>query len=173
MVFPARADSYVYARKCQNPCGVLTLKRLSVRIHPSRPDRDPQRHALRGLFPVMFFKWISDSWDHERARAVDDFNDALTDEIEADYHRTAQSGRRRSTSSSCGLVAHRSSCRGRRIISDPSGRSGRLSSGLSGCRNSCKKMASLTHSTTSRAGPVLGSFQYVAGQPRPRFGEFV
>lgn len=53
-------------------------------------------NALRGpvdpgdfkayVFPVMFFKWISDSWDHEHARAVDDFGDALTEEIEADYH---------------------------------------------------------------------------------------
>ena len=34
----------------------------------------------------MFFKWISDSWDHEHAQAVADFGDALTDEIEADYH---------------------------------------------------------------------------------------
>lgn len=53
-------------------------------------------NALRGpvdpgdfkayVFPVMFFKWISDSWDHERARAIADFGDALTPEIEADYH---------------------------------------------------------------------------------------
>ena len=53
-------------------------------------------NALRGpvdpgdfkayVFPVMFFKWISDSWDHEHARAVEDFGEALTDEIEADYH---------------------------------------------------------------------------------------
>jgi type I restriction enzyme M protein len=53
-------------------------------------------NALRGpvdpgdfkayVFPVMFFKWISDSWDHEHAQAVADFGDALTEEIEADYH---------------------------------------------------------------------------------------
>ncbi|MFB0840436.1 N-6 DNA methylase [Arthrobacter sp. E44] len=53
-------------------------------------------NALRGpvdpgdfkayVFPVMFFKWISDSWDHEHARAVADFGKSLTDEIEADYH---------------------------------------------------------------------------------------
>lgn len=56
-------------------------------------------NALRGpvdpgdfkayVFPVMFFKWISDSWDHEHARAVADFGDALTEEIEADYHTFA------------------------------------------------------------------------------------
>lgn len=53
-------------------------------------------NALRGpvdpgdfkayVFPVMFFKWISDSWDHEHLRAIEDFGDALTDEIEADFH---------------------------------------------------------------------------------------
>lgn len=53
-------------------------------------------NALRGpvdpgdfkayVFPVMFFKWISDSWDHEHTRAIEDFGDALTDEIEGDYH---------------------------------------------------------------------------------------
>ncbi|MDJ0322000.1 class I SAM-dependent DNA methyltransferase [Pseudarthrobacter sp. PS3-L1] len=53
-------------------------------------------NALRGpvdpgdfkayVFPVMFFKWISDSWDHEHTRAVADFGDSLTQEIEADYH---------------------------------------------------------------------------------------
>lgn len=37
------------------------------------------------VFPVMFFKWISDSWDHEHAQALEDFGDALTEEIEADY----------------------------------------------------------------------------------------
>lgn len=56
-------------------------------------------NALRGpvdpgdfkayVFPVMFFKWISDSWDHEHARAREDFGDALTEEIEADYHTFA------------------------------------------------------------------------------------
>lgn len=53
-------------------------------------------NALRGpvdpvdykgyVFPVMFFKWISDSWDREQAQAIEDFRDALTEEIEADYH---------------------------------------------------------------------------------------
>jgi Type I restriction-modification system methyltransferase subunit len=53
-------------------------------------------NALRGpvdpgdfkayVFPVMFFKWISDNWDYRHAQAVKDFGDDLTDEIEADYH---------------------------------------------------------------------------------------
>jgi len=53
-------------------------------------------NALRGpvdpgdfkayVFPVMFFKWISDNWDHQHTQAVKDWGDELTDEIEdADY----------------------------------------------------------------------------------------
>ena len=53
-------------------------------------------NALRGpvdpgdfkayVFPVMFFKWVSDNWDYRHAQAVTDFGDDLTEEIEADYH---------------------------------------------------------------------------------------
>ena len=39
------------------------------------------------IFPLLFFKRISDAWDDEHARAVEDFGDDLTPEIEADYHR--------------------------------------------------------------------------------------
>ena len=39
------------------------------------------------VFPILFFKWISDTWDWERARAVADFGDDVDAEIEADYHR--------------------------------------------------------------------------------------
>ena len=52
-------------------------------------------NALRGpvdpgdfksyVFPVMFFKWISDTWDHNHAEAFADFGDDLTDEVEATY----------------------------------------------------------------------------------------
>lgn len=39
------------------------------------------------IFPILFFKWISDTWDWEHARAVEEFEDDLNEEIEADYHR--------------------------------------------------------------------------------------
>lgn len=52
-------------------------------------------NALRGpvdpgdfkayVFPVMFYKWICDTHAFHHARAVEDFGDDLTDEIEADY----------------------------------------------------------------------------------------
>jgi type I restriction enzyme M protein len=38
------------------------------------------------IFPILFFKWISDTWDANHANAVQDYGDDLTDEIEADYH---------------------------------------------------------------------------------------
>ena len=54
-------------------------------------------NALRGLvdpadfktyvFPMLFWKWISDTWVYERAEAVEEFGDDPTDEIEADFHR--------------------------------------------------------------------------------------
>jgi type I restriction enzyme M protein len=69
--------------------GHLTQKQLE-------PTLWRAANALRGpldpgdfkayVFPVLFFKWISDTWDHEHERAVGDFGDDLADEVEADYH---------------------------------------------------------------------------------------
>jgi type I restriction enzyme M protein len=54
-------------------------------------------NALRGpvdpadfktyVFPMLFWKWISDTWDWEHVKAAADYGDALNSEIEADYHR--------------------------------------------------------------------------------------
>lgn len=54
-------------------------------------------NALRGpvdpgdfktyVFPVLFWKWISDTWVYEHDEALDAYGDELTDEIEADFHR--------------------------------------------------------------------------------------
>lgn len=54
-------------------------------------------NALRGpvdpadfktyVFPMLFWKWISDTWVYEHDEAIDDYGDELTEEIEADYHR--------------------------------------------------------------------------------------
>src|SRR5690625_7046549 len=53
-------------------------------------------NALRGpvdpgdfkayVFPVLFFKWISDNWDYRHNQAVEEWGEELTEEIEADYH---------------------------------------------------------------------------------------
>jgi type I restriction enzyme M protein len=54
-------------------------------------------NALRGpvdpadfkayIFPLLFYKRISDNWAEEHARALADFGTDVNDEIEADYHR--------------------------------------------------------------------------------------
>lgn len=54
-------------------------------------------NALRGpvdpadfktyVFPMLFFKWISDSWDYEHAQAVAEYGEDLEPEVEADFHR--------------------------------------------------------------------------------------
>lgn len=54
-------------------------------------------NALRGpvdpadfktyVFPMLFWKWISDTWVYEHDEALDEFGDDLDEEIEADYHR--------------------------------------------------------------------------------------
>jgi type I restriction enzyme M protein len=54
-------------------------------------------NALRGpvdpadfktyVFPMLFWKWISDTYDWERAQAVADFGETVDPETEADYHK--------------------------------------------------------------------------------------
>lgn len=39
------------------------------------------------VFPLLFFKWVSDTWDWEHAQAVVDFGEEVSEEEEADYHR--------------------------------------------------------------------------------------
>lgn len=76
-----------------------------VTTNPVRPESlaDLERrlwgaaNALRGpvdpadfktyVFPMLFWKWISDTWDWEHAKAVQEFGEDLPAEVEADYHR--------------------------------------------------------------------------------------
>ncbi|CAN5304843.1 class I SAM-dependent DNA methyltransferase [soil metagenome] len=54
-------------------------------------------NALRGpvdpadfktyVFPMLFWKWISDTWVYEHDEALAEYGEDLDDEIEADYHR--------------------------------------------------------------------------------------
>jgi type I restriction enzyme M protein len=41
------------------------------------------------VFPLLFFKWVSDTWDLDHAAAVNDFGNDVALEVEADYHRFA------------------------------------------------------------------------------------
>jgi type I restriction enzyme M protein len=54
-------------------------------------------NALRGpvdpadfkayIFPLLFYKRVCDAWDEEHEQAASDYDDLLSEEIEADYHR--------------------------------------------------------------------------------------
>jgi type I restriction enzyme M protein len=39
------------------------------------------------VFPLLFYKWISDTWDMEHAEAVGDFGEDVSPDDEAAYHR--------------------------------------------------------------------------------------
>lgn len=75
-------------------------------VPPSRPGVTPAElesrlwaaaNSLRGpvdpgdfksyVFPLLFLKWINDTWDWEHAQAVADFGDSVSSDEEADYHR--------------------------------------------------------------------------------------
>lgn len=68
----------------------ITLQELEQRLLAAA-------NALRGpvdpadfktyVFPMLFWKWISDTWEYEHAQALEDYGDDLTDEIEVDYHQ--------------------------------------------------------------------------------------
>ena len=74
------------------PSVTISLQELEKRLWDAA-------NALRGpvdpadfktyVFPMLFWKWISDTWDWEHAQAVAEIGEDLTDEVEADYHRFA------------------------------------------------------------------------------------
>ncbi len=68
----------------------LTQQELETRLWAAanslRGPVDPSDFKAY-IFPLLFYKRVSDTWDEERARALADFGAGLTDEIEADYHR--------------------------------------------------------------------------------------
>ncbi len=71
---------------------VLTQQELERRLWDAanslRGPVDPADFKTY-VFPMLFWKWISDTWDHEHAEAVDDYGENLNPEVEADYHRFA------------------------------------------------------------------------------------
>jgi type I restriction enzyme M protein len=70
----------------------LTLSQLESRLWAAanslRGPVDPADFKSY-VFPLLFFKWVSDTWDLDHATAVKDFGDDLNEEVEADYHRFA------------------------------------------------------------------------------------
>lgn len=61
-------------------------KRLWAAANALRGPVDPADFKTY-VFPMLFWKWISDTWRHEHAEAVAEYGDDLTDEIESDFHR--------------------------------------------------------------------------------------
>lgn len=68
----------------------LTLADLEARLWAAanalRGPVDPANFKTY-VFPILFWKWISDSWTWEHQKAVMDFGAKLTPEVEADYHK--------------------------------------------------------------------------------------
>src|ERR1039458_4960357 len=70
--------------------GQVTLAELEARLWDAanslRGPVDPADFKAY-VFPLLFFKWISDTWDMEHSEAMADFGDNLDIVVEADYHR--------------------------------------------------------------------------------------
>lgn len=60
--------------------------RLKAAANALRGPVDPADFKTY-VFPMLFWKWISDTWVYEHDEAIDEFGDDLDDEVEADYHR--------------------------------------------------------------------------------------
>ena len=70
----------------------LTLQVIEKRLwHAANALRGPVDPAdfKTYVFPMLFFKWLSDSWDYEHAQAVAEYGEDVEPEVEADYHKFA------------------------------------------------------------------------------------
>src|SRR5690606_5500078 len=72
------------------PMATFTQQELEARLWEAanclRGPVDPADFKSY-VFPILFFKWISDTWTAEHAEAVSDFGPDVPPEVEADYHR--------------------------------------------------------------------------------------
>ncbi len=86
--------SYARERPCggHDDGGAVTVrlddleKRLWAAANALRGPVDPADFKTY-VFPMLFWKWISDTWDWEHAKAVADYGDVVDPTVEADYHR--------------------------------------------------------------------------------------
>lgn len=89
-----RADTTPDTTRTQETSTALTVtlqdleSRLWGAANALRGPVDPADFKTY-VFPMLFWKWISDNWDWEHNKAVDDLGDDLDAESEADYHRFA------------------------------------------------------------------------------------
>src|SRR4051794_38895296 len=72
--------------------GTVTLQQLESRLWEAanslRGPVDPADFKAY-VFPILFFKYVSDTWDLEHAEANADFGEEIPEEVEQDYHRFA------------------------------------------------------------------------------------
>jgi hypothetical protein len=72
--------------------GPLTQQELEARLWAAanslRGPVDPADFKSY-VFPLLFFKWVSDTWDLDHGVAVANFGADIPPEVEADYHRFA------------------------------------------------------------------------------------
>lgn len=72
--------------------GTLTLSELEGRLWAAanslRGPVDPADFKSY-VFPLLFLKWVSDTWELDHTEAVTDFGESVSPEEEADYHRFA------------------------------------------------------------------------------------
>jgi HsdM N-terminal domain len=83
-----RTGTWPLARRGQELTQQELESRLWAAANSLRGPVDPADFKSY-VFPLLFFKWASDTWDLEHAAAVTGFGSDLTAEIEADFHRFA------------------------------------------------------------------------------------
>lgn len=76
-------------RKKHSPVTITELElesRLKAAANALRGPVDPADFKTY-VFPMLFWKWISDTWVYEHNQALEKLGADLDDEVEADYHR--------------------------------------------------------------------------------------
>jgi type I restriction enzyme M protein len=87
---PSATSEPVITSTLETATGGLTLAELESRLWAAanslRGPVDPADFKSY-VFPLLFFKWVSDTWDLDHAAAVADYGTDIPPQAEADYHR--------------------------------------------------------------------------------------
>ena len=87
----ARAEALPRSEARSQPT-TLTQQELQTRLWAAanslRGPVDPADFKSY-VFPLLFFKWVSDTWDLDHGVALANFGADISPEVEADYHRFA------------------------------------------------------------------------------------
>jgi hypothetical protein len=84
---PSAVEPADHGPPADAPQGLADLeRRLWDAANALRGPVDPADFKTY-VFPMLFWKWTSDTWDWEHATAVEEFGEDVPAEVEADYHR--------------------------------------------------------------------------------------